>query len=276
MPAKKPAKKTKATQVSKTKTNPWKVVGIVFASIVVVLVANALIFTRVWKVTPFESAKISTYLKDKYGQEFVVSNLRLEASYGSSGYIRADAYPKSDPMLKFTIAQSENDWATNKYDKDGFLQALWTKQANTEVDKFIKEQLPGVDSYNADVHFSPGSKATYDAINGTTPSLDELRQQGLNGFGLSLTVRSVAQVSQGEPTSEQLEHAFKIVDFVKKFGSVSPEIEYAYRDNTFNVLSEKTKTQEYQYAFKIDRNNINNINSPNDLANYFERIDNND
>ena len=83
-------------------------------------------------------------------------------------------------------------------------------------------------------------------------------------------------MSQGEPTSEQLEHAFKIVDFVKKFGSVSPEIEYAYRDNTFNVLSEKTKTQEYQYAFKIDRNNINNINSPNDLANYFERIDNND
>lgn len=214
---------------------------------------------------------MTSYLDKKYGQDFAVQNVRLEgAGFGVEGEIDADAYPKSDPSLKFIIGKPGGDWWKNVYSRDTFLEALWSKQADATVNAFLKKELPNADGHIVIVQ---PTRKLQDDINGYTPSFSEVQQKYAREFSYSLSVRSTVNNLSSEPSSGQLERAFRVVNFAKSMNSITPEAYYLYKDTSFNKVDQAGQAR-YEYSFGVDRNDIQNVTSPNDLRQYFEIISN--
>lgn len=214
---------------------------------------------------------MSTYLKNKYGQDFIVSNVRLEgAAVGVAGEIEADAYPKNDPTLKFMIGKDEDDWATDNYIHDTFLEKLWSKQESSRVDAFLKNNIKNVDGYILTIR---PSRSTLGAVKGHTPSFSEARQKYPDGFSYTLSVSSTANNLTKEPSEAELDTAFRIVNFVKEAKGISLQVYYIYKDAAFNKVDQAGQ-DEYQYQISVGKDDIQDINTPNDLAQHFKLINN--
>lgn len=266
------ADKVKQQPSKKLKTKRGLVILLIVAAIVVFITLLLVIFTRAYETTPLQNASMTSYLDKKYGQDFVVQNVRLEgAGLGAEGEIVADAYPKNDPSVKFKISKTESNWANDTYFRDAFLTTLWTKQAKPAVETFLKQTMPGLDDYQLTVGVSVGD-SLYKNVNGSTPSFSDILQKGETGFSYDLSVRAAGQMTQSEPSEPQLEYAFKLLTFVRQQGSVAPSLEYVYRDTNFHETYSQTGTQAYQYKITLSSSAIKLINSPSDLKQYFEGI----
>ena len=81
--------------------------------------------------------KMTDYLKNTYGKEFVVGKPKVSGNefIGFSNYL-ADAHPKDDPDLKFGVI-----WNKNKPDvfQDNYLGTKWSKQGTVELEKKLRE-----------------------------------------------------------------------------------------------------------------------------------------
>lgn len=217
-----------------------------------------------------EQSKMAAYLKEKYGQEFVVKEVRVTgAGLGVQGSWRADAYPKSDPSVKFEIRRSQT---TNEIDYETFLQTKWTKEGSIEVEDFISKNLPDNEGYYLEITpgNSPGN-TLYDLVQGSTPSLSEVLKIHKDNIVYTLSVNDVVSTSKAEPSDEPLKNAMKVIDFVKAKAVGMPSINYGYRDTSF---TEKTSSsqQKYQYRIKLEREALQKVNSLSDLKQYFEVI----
>jgi hypothetical protein len=247
----------------------WLIGTVVAIIIVIVTLLSTLGSTG--KDTQLEIARMTNYLHDKYGQDFIVSNVRVEgAGIGAEGEIDADAYPKSDPSLKFQIGKPEHYQLASIYPRDTFLEVLWSKQGNTLVEEFLKRELPGTDGYILTIQ--PGNEVR-NSINGHTPSFSEIQQTHPNGFSYSLSVRSTATNLIHQPSQDQLARAFKVVTFVKQAGSTAVEAYYLYKDSSYNKIDQGNQVR-YQYSIAVDRYKIQNVHSPADLTGYFKVIGN--
>ena len=106
------------------------------------------------------------YLKNKYGQEFVVERPeRKGAGLGVEGHMEAVAYPKGDETLKFEVKQSSSDtW-------DGYADKVWaTDEADRirpEIDRIMAQ--PGYE-YEIEI----GSYLVRSSIKAPLPTLDDL------------------------------------------------------------------------------------------------------
>lgn len=217
-----------------------------------------------------QQSKMNQYLDEKYGQEFVVENVGLRGGgLGVQGAWTGEAYPKSDPSLRFRIDKSQT---TGKVSVDTFLQTLWTRQGTGEVATFLAKELPNNERYFLTI--TPGNNpgnALYDSIQGKTPSLSDVLKDHNNGIVYNLTVNDITHTVSGEPSDASLENAMKIVNFVKAKGVDIPSVNYGYRDISF---TERTNSgqQKYQYRIKLEREALQAINTSSDLRQYFEVI----
>ncbi len=222
-------------------------------------------------ITLGQQAQFEKYLNEKYGQEFVVENVReTGVSLGGKGSWEADAYPKSDSSLRFRIERSQT---TNKISVDTFLQELWTKQGNDKVAAFISSEFPDNEGYFLTI--TPGSNpgiALYDSIQRTTPTLEDALGKYRDEIVYSLSVNDVTNVSSNEPSTVPLENAKRVVDFVKSQGAGISSVNYGYRDASFTERN-RSGQQKYQYRIKLEREALQKISSPSDLKQYFEVIE---
>lgn len=75
---------------------------IVYAGVVIVILLFAACAIMVSGV--MKQAKMNKYLKDKYGKEFILKNLRKEGSgLGVEGDLTADAYEEANQSRKFRV-----------------------------------------------------------------------------------------------------------------------------------------------------------------------------
>lgn len=221
-------------------------------------------------ITLGQQTKFEKYLNEKYGQEFVIENVRVTgAGLGVKGAWRADAYPKSDPSIKFEIRRSQT---TNEIDYETFLQTLWTKEGSIETESFMTKSLPNNEGYYLIITpgTSPGN-TLYDSIQGSTPSLNEALKSHKDDIAYTLTVNDVIRTSEAEPSATSLENAKKVVDFVKAQGAGILSVNYGYRDASFTEKNSSGQ-QKYQYRIKLEREALQKVNSSSDLKHYFEVI----
>lgn len=80
---------------------------------------------------------MADYLKNTYEKEFVVEKSKLSGNegFGYNWYV-ADAYPKDDQSIKFTVAWYKK--GVGEYN-DNYLSKLWSSQGKKEVSQRLKE-----------------------------------------------------------------------------------------------------------------------------------------
>lgn len=249
------------------------ILGILAIALGVGIIAIGIISTMNKDKVPQENIdqanSMVQYLQDKYGQEFTVENVRAEGTgLGVKGTWMADAYPKSDPSLKFEIGRSQTTGGINF---DSFLQTLWTKQASGDVENFLSEQLPENDGYYLRVMAGSTNSDFYKSLQGETPSLTEMLEKHRDQLSYNLSVRAVSKLTTEEPASEQLNAAFKVINFAKELDIDDTSAGYAYRDPSFTE-KDKSGQQEYQYRIRVERENLKNIQAATDLSKYFSEL----
>lgn len=265
---KQPRRQTKNANTASSGSRGWhKKVLIIGVGLAVIGVA---LFFSMGDSMASERMRMEEYLNDKYGQEFVVKNVRVTgAGLGVKGAWRGDAYPKSDPSLGFEIRR---DQTTDKVDYETFLQTLWTKQGTSEVEDFLSREFPDREYYS--LRISPGNSPgnpLYDLIQGETPSLDDALKNHKDVMVYELVINDVVQVTPEEPSEALLEKVVKVVDFVRSKEVRAPSIHYGYRDSSFTERN-RWDQQRYQYRIKLEREQLRDISAPSDLKQYFEKI----
>lgn len=237
------------------------------AMIIVGLVGVVLFFTGGGRVG--QATRFTEYLNEKYGQAFVVENVRVSgAGLGVKGSWRADAYPKSDPSLKFEIRRSQT---TNEIYYETFLQTLWTRQGSGDVEAFLSKELPSNEGYFLEIKPGSPGNVLYDSIQGDTPTLSEILEKNKDKIVYTLSVRSAVATNSEEPSAIQLENALKVVKFVKEKGINISSVRYTYRDSLFTEKN-RAGEQQYQYSIYVERDELEEIDTLADLNKYFETI----
>lgn len=246
-----------STILNKTK-NKTLIVWSIFA---VLLLIIAVFQFMGGSVNNSEQKKMEAYLREKYGQDFVVKNVRTTGNgFGVLGSVRADVYPESDPSLKFELRRPENK---DRYDYDSFLNELWSKEGRKQVDDFVKK-LGDVKRYSLAIRTNVDFSNT---LRGYTPSFSEVQKRDQTVFSYTLDISSRTVGASNEPSDIELERAFKVVEFVKGQHSVNPGASYTYSGKDFGA----NNNQIYdQYIISVKGNDsFNSINQPFDLRKSF-------
>lgn len=236
---------------------------LVITAVFVVLMAS--IWYWVFGELMMEKMEMESYLKDRYGQEFVVENVyESGASLGSRGAFRAEAYPKSDTSLKFDI---RSDIINDRVDYENFLEVLWSKQGAPEVETFLAKEFPKNEGFVLKIR--PAFP-----VHGKTLSLEDAMKEHKDRIVYSLSVRNVVKTETNEPTATQLNNVLKIVNFIKAKGVTrEPALYYNYRDASFNSYDRKGQ-RNYQYGVHIEQDGLTNVNTVDDIKAFFKNLTN--
>lgn len=215
-----------------------------------------------------EQARMREYLEEKYGDTFNVENYRVEgAGLAIKGTPTADAYPKNDPTLRFKVW----DWGNYNF-LDTYLRTLWSRQGEEDVERFLNETLPDINSYYLNIHPIANTNLwSYAEFSGRTLSLDEVLSQHPNSIRFALSIRSATNASSNEPTMLELERALLVVNYVKNKGAGTSSAYYFYKENSYLEV-DNTGRQRYQFGIGFESDNLKNIETIDDLKAYFEKI----
>ena len=140
--AKSKSKRTNNSRVTNKKI--WQVILIVLSSIAVVITAVYIIggiivdreINKRSVSDTTEQANITSYLKNKYNQDFDVEKPSCNGgAFGISCVWSADAYPKSDKSIKIHISRVDNQ---TKY-SDDYVVRTWQKEQTAKIQPKVRE-----------------------------------------------------------------------------------------------------------------------------------------
>ena len=252
-------KNTRSAKVDSAKKIGVKRRVVLFGLIIIFV----LIFAIFWMIVierVIDREEISRYLKDKYGREFVIENIRAEgAGFGVKGSVCADVSVKNSD-IKSKLCKSQ---VTGDYNNDTYPQEVWSKQDYDKTKKFLEGNVKGVDLYRVTVRVNT-EDSLYQTLRGDLPSFEYIKDKSSN-FGYVLSVF----VTRDNINNSIYDDVYKLVQYVKNKNSINPEIYFNYRDIDF---SKKYPGDKYQHFISIDKNHLNKITSPNDIAQYVEEI----
>jgi hypothetical protein len=98
-----------------------------------------------------EKIKMEHYLKERYGKDFKVSNVRkVGYGIGVKGTILADAELKDGGTEKFMIRR----WGETGY-LDEYPSTIYNNRERPELDKFIRELSVKPSRYSVDININP-------------------------------------------------------------------------------------------------------------------------
>ncbi|PID29979.1 hypothetical protein CR983_03355 [Candidatus Saccharibacteria bacterium] len=213
-----PARTTKSAASAKPartreKMSPSTIIGLL-------LLACGLVWLAINGGALIERYRMTWYLEEKYGEEFVVTNIKKEGSgLGVRGEINAKASPKNNRSLTFKIANMSNGY------HDRYPEALWSSQAHGEVKRYIQANLGEHVDFTARVatRIMPGKTVPESLPNGKIPSLEQAldKYRGIVTYSLSVRDKSSIVTSCDSPTHGQLDRAYKIIQFLKSKGVYS-------------------------------------------------------
>jgi len=139
--------KSKSRRKNKSRVNnkkAWQVILIILSSIVVIMtvvyiVGGMIVDREINKRSvsdTTEQANITSYLKNKYNQDFDVEKPSCNGgAFGISCVWSADAYPKSDKSIKIHISRVDNQ---TKY-SDDYVVRTWQKEQTAKIQPKVRE-----------------------------------------------------------------------------------------------------------------------------------------
>lgn len=139
--------KSKSRRKNKSRVNnkkAWQAILIILSSIVVIMtvvyiVGGIIVDREINKRSvsdTTEQANITSYLKNKYNQDFDVEKPSCNGgAFGISCVWSADAYPKSDKSIKIHISRVDNQ---TKY-SDDYVVRTWQKEQTAKIQPKARE-----------------------------------------------------------------------------------------------------------------------------------------
>lgn len=251
--------KLKQRPKSTNKRLVWIISTCILVALILTAVFATLIVVNLEKrlgVTNKEQDMMVNYLENKYDQEFSITNLDTGTTgLGSTRTLSATAHSTTHSEINFRIWREDN---SPTYYED-YLSALWSTQARSNIDHFIKEQALNVDEYEVGVSPSPELQ---DTISGFTPSWEEIRKTNPNQYAVSLVVYSTLPNS----SRPQLEEAYQFLSILKDQSAYKNKFTYNYR--TTSYIENTTGEQPlYEFSVSSESPTLENIQSSSDLSN---------
>ena len=139
--------KSKSKRTNKSRINNKKarrIILIILSSIVVIIavvyiVGGIIVDREINKRSvsdTTEQANITSYLKNKYNQDFDVEKPSCDGgAFGISCVWSADAYPKSDKSIKIHVSRVDNQ---TKY-SDDYVVRTWQKEQTAKIQPKVRE-----------------------------------------------------------------------------------------------------------------------------------------
>ena len=264
MPTKTPAKKQIATAARNPKPTRNKKRWLMWCIPITTVLIGVFLYWVVGGSGMSEQAKMATYLKEKYGKEFVVENYRVEgAGLGVEGDPTADARSVDEASLKFEVW----DRGSGQF-SDDYLSYLWSKEARRKLDSFVQATFPRADEFLVSV--APRDTVNFKFSRGTTPSIEEALDKYGDQMLYSVTVKNTVHVADTEPSKEQLIQALKLFNYVSAQPVGLPRAYYLYKYPDFTQFDQAGK-QQYQFSINAEGKELRDVNAEN-IKPYYEKL----
>ena len=233
--------------------------------VITVLIMAGVVGYVWWHNTIGERAEMESYLEQKYGKKFEVTEIRTEgAGIGMPGTPVAKANLVGDDSLQFKVWDKGGRSFSDEY-----LRILWSAQAKKLLGEFVDNNLPDVDSYSFEV------LPDYDLVNTNYPSTKTVIgfKDTLNKYpeqlASNISIKSSRAASHDEPSGSELERAFIFIQFVKQLGITTGNVSYIYTDPSYTETN-KYGDAIYRYQISIDASELKDIESREQLNTYFQ------
>lgn len=244
--------------------NPFTLGAIITALLFLVLYAAS------GQITIGQKGAFERYLKDKYGQEFVVGDVRVEGSgLGVEGDPVAEAYPVSDPSLSFKVWNRGNFTSGSNSYADTYAQLYWSKQGKEHFETQIKQKIPDVESIAFSVTGGIDQNffdlKSYPFI-GSIPRVEQVLKEYPDKLDVTFAVHSKATTGfESQPSIGELRRAYSVILFAKDINITSGNIGYTYTGKSDNETLSR-------YAIVINAKQLSAITDPKQLNEYFRKI----
>lgn len=241
-----------------------KMIGVILVAIVVIV---GLFYAGWFIKVNIAQSSMREYLQKKYNQEFVVENYRVEGSgFGVEGDPTADAYPKNNPALRFQVWDS-SDSSGHHYYTSNFLESLWSHEGKVEAAKIVNS-LDNVDSYRLNIKPMSSKDSDVALVEGRTVSLSEALSKYPSDVKYVLSVRSVHDSFEPQPSNYALQQASKLARGIQGIEALNKEGYYIYRIKSASKNSDASK--DYQYSIHITDDNLHSTNNESLISKFKE------
>lgn len=168
--------------------------------------------------------KMTKYLEDKYGKEFIVENVRREGQgIGVEGAMVGDVTSKDGDIQFEVVEQSRKTYS------DTYLTELWSSQERPRLGQYLKDISLNPVKYRADIVASLNFIGTLDRV----PSLKEALKMN---DGKEVTF-GVATIFEGEQVTDQDKaNLQKLIEYVRSKNSSNYAVRYVInskKENTY-------------------------------------------
>jgi hypothetical protein len=189
---------------------------------IIILVAAVIVIGVIVKVFSAssmtqEGVEMEAYLNSKYNKQFVVDEPQRDgASLGSKGFIRANAHPKDNSSITFSVKSSHTL-------SDTYPLALWAHQERKPVGDFLnKVYVANIPDYKIEIGLEP---ALLQKISGDVPDFDEAITTYRASLGYMIYITSTDNFTE-KGSSYYGEKIVQIRDFISQKNVKSPGIKY--------------------------------------------------
>jgi len=229
MPIAKKQQVKKGNTASPKKHKWYKGVIVIVAGLALI---GVVLFYIIGGSTAGEKTGMERYLKDKYGQDFKVVDIRNRASMiGDPGQLFGTGSPSNNSDLTFEVGKTLK---TGIY-FDGYSGAVWANEEHPKVEAFL-QTLYGSSVPSFDLTTRILTPNTPDPIKGEVPSINEAMSRYKDSFYYSLTVKLTVdnELSQDE-MKDHKEKIKQIVGFVLAKNVSSQAVRYAINVKNKNM-----------------------------------------
>lgn len=194
---------------------------IVYAGVVIVILlfvaACAIMVSGVMK-----QAKMNKYLKDKYGKEFILKNLRKEGSgLGVEGDLTADAYEEANQSRKFRVWEDP----PGVY-HDTYLNVVWNAYEEPKLRAYLNNSSIHPVRQYIDIGLE---RRLRDGLRGALP-LDSV----VSANGNDVTYGVVVLFSGEQVTDKDKKQLNKIIDYARSKNSLNYSVRYVINSKMAN------------------------------------------
>ncbi len=169
-----------------------------------------------------KQARMSKYLKDKYGKEFILKNLRKEGSgLGVEGDLTADAYEKADQSKKFSVWEDP----PGVY-HDTYLNVIWNAYEEPKLRAYLNNSSIHPVRQYMDIGLE---RRLRDRLRGVS-SLESV----MSANGNNITYGVVVLFSGEQVTDKDKKQLNKIIDYARSKNSLNYSVRYVINSKIAN------------------------------------------
>ena len=209
---------------------------IVYAGVVIVILLFAACAIMVSGV--MKQAKMNKYLKDKYGKEFILKNLRKEGSgLGVEGDLTADAYEEANQSRKFRVWEDP----PGVY-HDTYLNVVWNAYEEPKLRAYLNNSSIHPVRQYIDIGLE---RRLRDGLRGA-PSLDSV----ISANGNDVTYGVVVLFLGEQVTDKDKKQLNKIIDYARSKNSLNYSVRYVINSK----IASSSYVCQYYGGYQTDSN----------------------